>query len=698
MATLEKLRSKAGFLLIAFIGLALISFILTDLLSNNGGSMFQGNQLEIANIGGESVSVNEYQALVTKLEDNQKMNQNSGAIDEMMRNRLMDAAWDMLVKNHVLGKQYDELGIKVSSDELYELVQGDNPHPIIQQYFVDPETGFLNRTALLNFLKSVTLDETSPDRKAWLAIEDRIFNERLENKYKTLVKKGLFVNDIDAQAAYQEKNTKADIRFVARKYNQIPDTLVSINQKDIEKYYNEHKNEFKQNASRSLEYLIFKVKPSDADYKAAQQWINDVANEFTDIKEVAQYVQLNSDEPYDRTNYGAGELPNVLDSALFNANLGTMYGPYFEEGSYKVAKLAKIAMVPDSVKARHILLQPTEQINYQQTEVLADSLLKAIKNGADFAKIAAEYSADQSNANDAGNLGWFSEGNMVQEFNDTCFAASIGDIKKIVTQFGIHIAEILDQSKKVKKVQVGIIEHKVEPSDDTFDKYYREASEFAGKNRDYQSFLAGAKEKGMYPLQAPNLSPMDRSVALLKSPREMIKWAFEAELNQVSDVFEFGDNYVIAVLTKVNKKGFASIEEKKSELEFKVRKEKKAAMLIDEMKGLSLEEASSAFNTKIGNASGVTFASRGIDGIGYEPAVNAAALSIEKNTVSAPIKGENGVYLIEVTNVSESQPAEFAAQMEAINSARALANRANFEAYEALKEKADIEDSRSKFY
>ncbi|NBC82070.1 MAG: peptidylprolyl isomerase [Bacteroidetes bacterium] len=704
MATLQKLRSRAGFVLIAFIGLALISFIIGDIFGNQqGGSIFGGNPNEIARISGEGIHVQEYQQLINDLEENRMRNTGRSSLDQRTRVQIMESAWDMLVQQHVMNEAYEELGLAVSGEELFDLIQGNDPHPIIKNNFTNPETGQLNRTQLLRFLKSVAEGGNPEQRELWLPIEKQIYRQRRMSKYVNLIQKGLYINPLQTQNLVNANTTRFDIEYIQKRYSDIPDTAVKVTEKAIKEYYETHKNEYKQEASRTVEYVSFDVEPSGSDVQAAKQWIDNISSEFEDVQEVEQFVNLNSDVQYDRTNYAPGELPARLDSALFDAAIGTTYGPYREDEAFKIAKLAEINYVSDSVNARHILIQPNQRMNYQQAQQLADSLLTQIENGANFAQIARANSADRGSAQDGGDLGWFTEGTMVAPINDTAFYGEVGDLKLVNSQFGIHILEILDQSPKYKKVQVGVLVRNIEPSDVTYENYYQQASEFAGTNRKYEDFKNAAEEKGMRIRTASGLQEMTQIVHDLDNPREMVKWAFDADKNEVSAVFELGDKFVVASLTEINKEGFADLDEVRNQIEFELKKELKAEKIKQSLNevlatGSSISAIASQLGRTVQNASGVNANSRMLQGAGTEPGVIAVASMMEENVISAPIAGTNGVYLITISNKEQTQAHPMMVQQQKSVLQRSYVQRANYQSFEALKGNAKIEDSRSKFY
>ncbi|MBN2350625.1 MAG: SurA N-terminal domain-containing protein [Bacteroidales bacterium] len=701
MATLEKIRNRAGLLVAIIIGMALFAFILGDLLSS-GNSLFTNSQFEIAKVAGKSISYNVYQRKVDDLAEINKIQLQRNNLDEQTIDNIRTASWENLIQELVMDGEMKKLGIGVHSDELFDMIQGDDPHPLIKQMFTNPETGILNRSVLLSFLRQIQQDQSSEQKTYWLYLENEFIRQRMFTKYINLVKQGLYANSLEAKYAFINNNKKVNFDYVVQRYNTVPDSLISFSEEDLKKYYKEHKHEYEQEESRDIKYVYFEVVPSEADDQAAQKWISDILPDFTTIKaeDTRQYINLNSDFPYDDRNYKKEELPEIISEFMNAATPGDVYGPYFENGSYKLAKLAAINFLPDSVHARHILLQ-ANQNNVNQMYALADSLKTMINNGANFAALAMTHSTDGS-AQDGGDLGWFKEGDMVKQFSDSCFYGKKGDLKIVGTQFGIHIIQILDQSRPVKKMQVGILARRVDPSDETDQVYYAKASEFAGLNNTWDKFNAAAAEQKLPVLEQNGLAPLDKAIPGLESPRALIKWAYNADLQDVSEVFKLGNKYVIAAVAAVREKGYATLKEKQTEIEIEVIKEKKGAQIAENINkllnsGSSLEDIGASLNTTVLSATGVSFNSRNLTGMGLEPKVIAAATYLEVDKLSKPIAGNNGVFVINVTSATDvPEEPNLAFEKSVLN--RNYAARANYAAYEALKETAKIEDHREKFF
>ena len=333
MATLEKIRNRAGILVAVVIGMALLAFILGDFL-NSGGALFSNSQFEIAEISGKSIPFQKYQKELNNIIEINKFTSGQSNLKDDDIQRIQEQTWSQLVREYVLEDEYNELGIDISSQELWDMVQGENIHPIIQNLFTNPETGELNTVAVIRFLKSYDQDPTGQQKAYWLFIEDQLVQERSFSKYTTLIQKGLYSTNLEAQNEISYINKKVDFDFVYKNINTVPDSLIKVTNGDLKEYYNNHQNDYKQTASRSIEYITFDVEPSEADKIATEQWINEIKPEFAQTENDIDFISLNGDLPSDNRFYKKDELPEELKEEMFNSSKGFIYGPYFKNESY----------------------------------------------------------------------------------------------------------------------------------------------------------------------------------------------------------------------------------------------------------------------------------------------------------------------------------------------------------------------------
>lgn len=705
MATLEKIRNRAGVLVAIVIGFALLAFILGDFL-NSGKTLFSDSQFEIAEISGKSISYQKYQKELNDIIEINKFSSGKSALDEATVQRIQSQTWNQLLREYVLVDEYDGLGIDVSSQELWDMVQGENIHPIVQNLFTNPETGELNTMAVIRFLKSYDQDPTGQQKAYWLFVEDQMVQERMFTKYTNLISKGLYTTKAEAQNELNNINKKVDFEFVAQNINTVPDSLISIKNGDLKQYYDAHQNEYKQEASRNIEYITFDVVPSENDKKETEEWINNIKEDFANTDNDKEFVNLNSDISYNNANLKKEELPEQLKDIMFDANKGFMYGPYIDNDAYLLAKLSEINYVPDSVKARHILIQPTQQQSSSQIFAIADSIINLLENGSNFALLSAQFSTDKAANEKGGDLGWFRANQMVSPFSDTCFAAKVGEYKTVVTQYGLHIVQVTEKAKSEKKVKIAILGRKLEPSSETYQQTYAMASKFAGNNTTYEKFQKAIEEEGLTKKIATNIKESDQQLAGLENPRELIRAIYSTDqfniiTSQNNPIFELGDRFIIGFVNEIKEKGIATFEQVSAQLTVQVKKQKKAEYLVEKfneaLKGNnSLENLASEFNTEVFEASDISFRSYSVPNAGIEPKLVAVATSANPDQIAGPIKGDNNVFVLKVKSVSVDENANV--QVQQAQTMMQFQNRANYEAFEALRETANVIDKRAKFY
>ena len=707
MATLQTIRTRAGLLIAIVIGISLAAFILGDLLQS-GSSIMNKNQMKIGEINGESIEYPEFQRKVEELGEIYKQNTQQSQLDENSWVQVREQAWQTTVQNIVMSDVYKDLGIEVSSDELYDMLQGANLHPIIQQLFQNPNTGQVDRGAVVNFLKQLDTN-VAPEQKAyWLYLENQIVTERTQSKYTNMVGKGLFVTKNEAQQNIADASKQINFDYISLNHSTVSDSAVKVNESDLKAYYNAHKKEFKQEKIRDLEYITFTVKPSAADYKDAEKWINEIKSDFGNATNNAQFVISNSDVTFDGTWYKRESLPENVATWIFNENptANDVLRPYSENDSYSIAKLDSMAMMPDSVQARHILLKPNTQEELASLQLLADSLKTAIEKGSNFATLAMQYSTDQGSAMNGGDLGWFGRGQMVKPFEEAAFKNAKNEVSIVPSQFGIHIVQTTDRGKLTQQVRVATLVRKVQPSTRTIQDTYAMANKFASTNTDSKKFNEAIVAEKLNKRVA-SVRESDRDIVGLDNARVLIRAAYEADKGDIlattqgSPIFELGNNFVIAVLTKATEEGESTFEEAKTKVELAVTNEKKTEYLAKKaanaLEGKSdLQAIASQLNANVQSAANINFNSFSIPGIGMEPAVVGTVTALGTDKISKPVAGNNGVYVVKVTSENEAPGQGVDAEQARLT--QSMGFRATSQAYEAQRKTADIEDLRSKFY
>jgi peptidyl-prolyl cis-trans isomerase D len=705
MSALQFLREKAGVLVAGLIGFSLFLFVVSDFFGRGRGQRLrQKKYYEIGNIGGEYISYQDYELRLQNLLEIYKLSGRSN-IDEATNESLREQTWQQMVREKILDPQYKKLGLGVSTEEVDELVLGNNPHQIVQQLFTDQKTGTFNKSFLVNFLKQTEVDETA--KKYWLFFENEIVNDRTNTKYNNLVSKGLFVTSKQTEF---EKNLNAntvDFSYILKNYASVSDSSIKIVQSDLEAYYTKHKEAYKRTALRDIEYVTFDVVPSEDDMKQTQQWINKTKDEFSIAPDPVQFINLSSDSRYIGFFIPLSSVPENLKEYVKKEDLKSVFGPYVENGSYKLAKLLEVADRPDSVHVRHILLSTGKTRTIETAKHEADSLIKLIKSGTKFETLAMANSDDQSSAKIGGDIGWFPEGRMVIPFNNACFTGKKGDLKIAETTSGIHIIEILAQSKETRKYNIGYIDRKIMPGSLTNQKAYSEASQFAGTNDTYEKFTKSIAAKGLNKRVANDVAPQQKTLPGLDNPRSLIMSLFQAEKGKIildnsqQAVFEIGEKYIVAYCTKVQEDGVVPMKDVENDIRFAILKNKKADLISAEFNknissGKTLDDIARAMGINVQEATQINFRSYTVQGAGTEPALIAAASASKQGVVSGPVKGNNGVFLLTVNNTVANQGEDIKLLHNRLTSTFQM--RGTYEAYDALRKSANIIDKRYKFY
>jgi len=698
MATLQKIRDHFGILVTIFVAVALLAFIVGDLFKADG--TFGSGHNNVGEINGNAIPVQVYQALVDENTETYKRNVQQNSLESAVIDQIQDQTWNQLVRQYVIEEEYDKIGINVTADEIFDMVQGNNIDPQVKQIpiFQDRTTGQFDRNLVLQFLKSK--DEDYEAAASWASFERSLIEGKKDQKFISLVGMGMYSTALQTEKESVDKNTKYSFDYVQLRYSTVADSLVDVKESDLKKYYNEHKDEFKQNESRDIYYVTFPIVASAEDMEATQKWAEDIKAEFTSKADDAidQFVDLESEIPFDGKYLSKEDLTEPI-AELFNADNGTVVGPYEEDGYVKLARKMASANVADSVQARHILIRPTATLTDEAAKERADSILKAINRGASFAALAEKFSADGS-AQDGGDLGWFTEGVMVKEFNDACFNAKKGDKVVVKTQFGYHVIEITDQTKATEKVKIAVLARKVSASNRTVDQIYARAGKFGSNSRNLNNFRSNAEKEGLS-LRTANVRRDDRVLANFENPRQVVRWVYKADRGDISEIFELDEQFVIAIVASIHEEGIAPFEEVKNVIQRNVLNDKKADYLIAKIKeakagASTLQSVADKLTTQVKEAQAVTYAAYSIPSVGVEPNLQAAMVSMQEQQISEPIKGNTGVYMVQLKSVEK--PESFDLARERVLLQRTNMSRAGYQVFTAIRDAADVEDNRSNFY
>lgn len=704
MALLGKIRSK-GVLLIVIVGLALFLFIVNDALTQ-GSSIFNKSRETVAEIAGDVINIRDYAASIEQMNEVYKIETGQTELTEEIQSQLRTSVWESLVNEKLLFAEANKLGLAVSTEELSEYLIGNNIHPLIAQrrMFAD-EKGQFNRNNLLQFYNSL---QTTPENEEmrqqiekaksyWLFWERNVKLSILQDKYTQLISKALTANSLEAKMNFESSASVYDVDYVVQSYFTVPDSLVKVTDNEIKSLYNKRKEQFKQEDTRSINYVTFNVKPSQEDFSEAEKWINQLAEEFQTTDDVAGLVNSNSDIMYDGRNYSEQTIPSSVKEFAFSNPAGAVMGPVFADDAYTMARVMESGIsLPDSVKLRHIYLTP-------ENESKVDSIITAIKGGGDFAALARQYSAVQQTAANGGEIGWLQEGvGFDKEITEAAFSKAVNEVFTLKNAQGTQIMQVTEKTAPRRKVKVAILERRVVPTSRTVSQYFNDAKQFITDVSNLEKFEKRAQEKAVPVRQANDLLQVSERVADLPQSRQIVRWAFENNKGNVSDVFDCGNIFVVAVVTDVAEKGYTPLQKVSAQLRSELIRDKKADQIITSLNQIlsntaSLNDVAQAIGTEVKEAAGVSFSATQFGAAGFEPAVTGKITTLEINKISAPVKGNAGVYVIQPKNIQKSESTFDAPTQIAMLNSR-MSYSVPYSIVQQLREKADIKDNRLAFY
>ena len=699
MATLGKIRNRSGLLLVV-IGVGMLAFIGGDFMSSLGSG--GGGGIYVGEVLGEDVLRQDYEVKVEEGINNWKSQNQQSILTQTVTGQIRSQVWDQYVRELVMNNEYAKLGIDVSDDEFFELLQGMNVHPEISKIptFQDQATGQFDRTKLIGYLKQIDQDPTGEAKTRWIGFEKYLIGLIKTSKYNSLVAKAMYVTNEEAKIYFNEKSQNVTFNYVAIPLTSVADSVVEPTESEIKTYYTKHKANYEQDASKDVDFVVFSIVPSTEDDAATKLSIEDLKADFAIYEDYDLIARRNSDNTTARFTFATKkELQDPNWAELFTTEVGTVIGPYqASKGVYRIAKLAVAQNRPDSVEARHILIKPTQTMNLDSVQTRIDAIKAQVEAGADFGFLAQKNSDDPGSAIKGGDLGWFSEGSMVDEFNEACFTSKRGDLSAVTSQFGIHLIEVTKTSKAVRKVKIAFIDRNVEPSTETFNTYYSKAAQFAGKIlNEGIAFDSLVVEQNLVKRSDSKVTTDKQSIVGLPNSREMVRWMNTAEQGTVSEVFQFENSYVVAYLKKTYFEGVTPLKDIKEQILALVLEEKKAAHISANIKAADLETIATNHGQTVVSAQRANLSNLSLQGIGYDSKLVGSIFATNVGDISNPIEGKNAVYVIEVTAKDDAKTSgDFIQQKQEIQ--KGAAAYANGAAYRVLSTEADVKDNRSDFY
>jgi peptidyl-prolyl cis-trans isomerase D len=703
------LRERMGKILAFFIGFALLAFVISEVV-RSGGSLFRDDNNELAVVNGEKVPLDKFNKLQEQNTNQFKQQSGGQPLSGQITSYIQETTWNQLLSDLLLKKEIEKLGLVVGTDESAAMVSGNNPDPQIASQFRDPQTGAFDRNRLnqaLSYLASAKAD--TAQKNQWAQFLIQVFEAKQKTKYVTMVTNGLYVNSLEANDDYLAKNKLVNFKYATLDYASIPDTKVTVTDADYSAYYDAHKGEFKNpQETRAFEYISFNASPSKEDSAAVKAEVTKLADSLKVSTNDSLFVQINSEIKTPLAYQKKGTLEPKLDTLMFNSAKGFVYGPYVANGSYKLAKLSDVKTTFDSVKTRHILINPQLTGGLDKAIAKADSIKKLIQGGKSFVDLATTFSSDRGSATKGGEIPAFDvngamgagQGQIAPEYTNASFKAKKGDLVVVTSQFGVHLIQVEDQKGSIKVVKVAIVDKPITASSKTQTIAYSKAQRFLGSTTK-DNFDAEATKEGLKPRNAEDITGTASGLPGLENARDVVRWAFKAGKGDISDkVFTVGDQYIIPRLTEIKPKGILSLDAVKKQIKPAVTNEVKGKQLDEKFQAAlsgasSIDQVAQKAGTKAVPVQNIVFANPIIPGQSAEYKLIGSIFGSQPNKLSKPVNGSQGVFVYYIDGFTNPAPlTNNIRQKQQI--AQALVQRADGQVLEALKDNANVKDNRAK--
>ena len=703
MALINTLRNKMGKVIVGFVAFAIVSFILADFLGSN--SLFSGRDNSVGKIAGDKITLEQYQIQIDQFASNYTANFGRNPTEREMVT-LRNQAWEIMIVEKAFRNEYAALGVNVGDEEIVDLVQGKNISPEITgaPIFVNQETGLFDRNILANFLRDLS-SQPRQQQQQWFAFESNLAPARRRIKYENLLNKSTYVTKEEARRLYKSQTASADLSYLYVPFSAVNDSLVSATESELKSYLKNNSEDFKVKASKSISFVTFAVIASSEDTTFFKMDIEDVIEEFKIVNDDSLFAKINSDGSNFLSQYMPKQLPAGLSDQVTSLTTGEVYGPFLERDAFKIYKV--IEVIEDtllSARASHILFKWTDDTPESKSIARTEAIrvLNELKGGADFAEMASQYGTDAT-VNTGGDLGWFPENEMVKPFASAVFGSTkTGLLNTLVeTEFGYHIIDVTNV-KINKQFKIASIDRTIISSDETIDKAFRKADYFAGTNTNKAEFSSSAEADGYQVREATNIEATQSNIAGIGSTRQIVRWLFtEASLNEVSEVFEQDDSYVVVVMTNEIEEGTSSLDDVKFQVERAVLNAKKSEYIISKLSSLSgsVDEIAASYGegAKVHKTVALKENSSSIPNVGAAPEAIGFIFTMEAGNTSAPLKTRSGVMVATVDNITPApEIADYSVYKTQIAGSRE--GRTSYYISEAIKDGANIVDERYKFF
>lgn len=715
MSVIQKIRDKYARWAVVAIALALLGFILMDAFSSRSGLLGGGPGNTIGKVNGKSIERKNF---------DKKVEEFLAQYGEGSRSQIINGVWDQEVSNILIRDQADKLGLTVTEKEMREVLYGANPPQFLAKYFTD-QNGKFDAISAQQQVNQI-LKKGAPGQADYDFITSNIDlakSQRLMSKYMALMMNTIYFPKWMVEKKNADNSLAAKLNYVAVPYASIPDSTVVITDEQIRTYMKENMDQFeREKETRSVEYVLFSIAPSTADSAAVRNEVENLKPQFASATDPAAFVARQTTTlPFDSTYHGKTTIQVPAKDSIFNTPVGGVYGPYLDQSNYVLAKVLDVKSLPDSVKSRHILIgtvnpqtgQPTLPDSLAKKRI--DSIAAAINAGANFDSLALKFSDDEGSKSKGGVYETSSQQaqGFVPEFRDfILFDGKPGDRKVVKTQFGWHLIEVLSHINIQPHYKIAYLGKKILPSEETDNQARNAASMFAGDSRDAKTFNAyfekNLRNKGYVKQFANDIDPMQFDLPGVSSVRSFIKKVFEADRGDVIGPELVTDNYVVALVTAVNKPGLPEPSAVRTVVEPVLRNKKKGEMIVKNMGQVSnLQALATKMNQPLQSADSVRLGGGPTAGaLSIEPKVLGAVFNpANKGKVSQPIVGNMGVYVIAVEN-TYTTPVETAnveeqrkqMEMQIRNQMMQQFQYGLNPIMDPLKKAAKIKDNRADFY
>ena len=712
MATLQKIRSK-GPLLVIVIGLALFAFIAGDAWKVL--QPHQGKQ-DVGEVNGEVLSAQDYQKMVDELSEVIKLTNGLNSLTEDQLNNVKDQVWQSYVNNKLIAEQAEKLGLKVTDAEIQSIID-QGTHPLLMQTpFRNPQTGMFDKDMLKKFLVDYANLNASqmPAQYVeyyqkmgafWQFVEKTLAQSTLAEKYQNLVTKSLISNPVAAEDAFNSRTEQSDLLLAGVPYSSINDSTVQVSDSEIKDRYNEKKEQFKQLVeTRDIRYIDVKVVPSDADRKAVEKEVTEYSNQLASTTaDFGTFVRsTGSSVNYSDVPVSKSAFPADVASRLDSTNVNEVYGPYYNQtdDSFNAFKLLAKVSSPDSIQFRQIQVYADTE---EKTKTLADSIYNALKGGADFAAVAKIY-GQTGEATWVNAQSW--EGSELDadnsKFINTLLNQPVNELANLNMGQANLILQVMNKKSMQTKYKVAVVKREVEFSKETYNAAYNKFSQFVAQNTTIDSMVKNAEESGYTLMPRTDLSSSEHYVGGVRSTREALKWIFAAKPGEVSPLYECGENdhLMVVALDKIHEAGYRDINSVAEMLRAEIRRDKKAEKIMEEMKKYnSIAQVKGMKDAVSDSVKHVTFSAPAYISVtrSSEPVIGAVAAKTAANKVSAPIKGNGGVYMIQVY-AKEKGSEKFDAKQEETTLTNMAVRIAGNQLINDLYQKAKVVDQRYLFF